>query len=227
MPFSQKSLDFLFENRLNDSRVWYNENKHIYKEHVTKPFTELLAELAPMFDGIDEKLVCAPKCICRVNRDCRFSKDKSLYRDHIWFSVKRPKTDHSMPEFYFCIEQGGFSYGCGYYAMPKETLDEVRELILSGSRLYKDAAASLENQSVFELGGEMYKRNHYPDSSEKDALWLNRKSLYVNCQSSDYELLFSDRLADKLKEDFPKLKEFYRLLVTADEIAAEKRFYHF
>ncbi len=227
MPFSQKSLDFLFENRLNDSREWYNEHKHIYKECVTKPFTELLAELAPMFDEIDEKLICAPRCISRVSRDCRFSKDKSLYRDHIWFSVRRPKNERPTPELYFCIEQGGFSYGCGFYAMPKETLEEVRELILSGSSLYKDAAKSLKEQDVFTLDGEMYKRNHYPESSEEDCLWLNRKNLYANCVSNDYNLLFSDKLADKLKEDFPKLKEFYRLLVTADELAAEKKFHHF
>ncbi len=29
MPFSKKSLDFLFENRLNDSKEWYNEHKDV------------------------------------------------------------------------------------------------------------------------------------------------------------------------------------------------------
>ena len=227
MPFSQKSLDFLFENRLNDSREWYNANKHIYKEYVTKPFTELLNALAPMFEEIDPRLVCAPRCICRVNRDCRFSKDKSLYRDHIWFSVKPPKCERPLPEFYFCIEQGGFSYGSGYYCMPKETMDELREMILSGNKLYTAAKESLKEQDVFVLGGEMYKRNHFPDQSEEDCCWLNRKSLHVSAFSTDKELLFSDRLVDKLKEDFPKLAPFYKFVCAADAIAAEKKFHHF
>ena len=30
MPFSQKTLEFLFENRLRDSRDWYEEHKDLY-----------------------------------------------------------------------------------------------------------------------------------------------------------------------------------------------------
>ena len=39
MPFSKKTLDFLLENRLNDSKVWYKEHKEDYKQYVAEPFS--------------------------------------------------------------------------------------------------------------------------------------------------------------------------------------------
>ena len=37
MPFSQQSVDFLFENRLHDSREWFRDHKQTYAEQVTEP----------------------------------------------------------------------------------------------------------------------------------------------------------------------------------------------
>ena len=37
MPISAKTLDFLVENRLNNSRVWYQEHKAQYRELVLAP----------------------------------------------------------------------------------------------------------------------------------------------------------------------------------------------
>ena len=36
-PFSQKTLDFLFENRLHDSREWFAQHKKEYQELVIQP----------------------------------------------------------------------------------------------------------------------------------------------------------------------------------------------
>ena len=42
MPFSKKTIDFLIENRLNDSKVWYQEHKEDYKKYVAEPFSEFI-----------------------------------------------------------------------------------------------------------------------------------------------------------------------------------------
>ncbi len=37
MGFTQGTIDFLFENRLHDSREWFGEHKQDYKALVTEP----------------------------------------------------------------------------------------------------------------------------------------------------------------------------------------------
>ena len=47
MPFSQQSVDFLFENRLHDSREWFRDHKQTYAEQVTEPMKQLILDVAP------------------------------------------------------------------------------------------------------------------------------------------------------------------------------------
>lgn len=44
-PFSQKTLDFLFENRLHDSREWFAQHKKEYQELVIQPLRQLVMDL--------------------------------------------------------------------------------------------------------------------------------------------------------------------------------------
>ena len=50
MPFSQQSVDFLFENRLHDSREWFRDHKQTYAEQVTEPMKQLILDVAPAED---------------------------------------------------------------------------------------------------------------------------------------------------------------------------------
>ena len=153
MNFSRKSIDILFELKLRDSREYYEEQKPIYKNVITEPFAEIAAGLAPTFEKIDSQLVCSPKCVSRVRRDTRFTKDKSLFRDHIWIAVSRPRERlGNALSFYFCIEQTGFSYGVGYYQAPTAVMESLRELIKKDDKSYKAAAKMLKAgclQAVF------------------------------------------------------------------------------
>jgi uncharacterized protein (TIGR02453 family) len=228
MPFSGRSIEFLFENKLNDSKEWYEEHKDIYKEYVTAPFNALAAELAPFFHEIDSKLVCDPRRVSRVRRDTRFTKDKSLFRDHIWINVSHPKSERfeQLPSFYFCIEQTGFSLGCGYYQASTESMESIRKLVLADDPAYIKAKNAIRKASDFELFGEKYKRPKFPNESAEKQDILNRKSLCIGKSSSDFELLFSDKLADSLKRDFDKIADFYLFLAKAEDNITAKTFHH-
>ena len=41
MPFSAQSLDFLFENRLHDSKSWFDEHKETFQTLVLQPLQQL------------------------------------------------------------------------------------------------------------------------------------------------------------------------------------------
>lgn len=216
MAFSAKSLDFLFENMLNDSKLWFTEHKEDYRLYVTKPFEELVTALTDTMLEIDSEFVCNPKKISRLYRDARYAKGKSIFRDYVWYSFCRPYDGHKcLPEFYFSISPRGYSYGCGYYSAGTETMETVRSLILSGDKSFKAALAAYKKQDIFELYGDMYKRDRYPNESEENRNWLNRKNMGLSCDSDDFDTLFSDALADKIAADFKAIAPIYRFFLHA------------
>ena len=52
-----------------------------------------------------------------------------------------------MPEFYFYISTHGFGYGCGYYKTDRESMDEMRAMILAGAQEYKKAHKALKDKT--------------------------------------------------------------------------------
>lgn len=222
MPFSAKTLDFLFENRLNDSRNWFNEHKSDYTEYVKKPFEEFTAKLRPYIADIDEQ--CNVVRISRIYRDARYAKGKSIFRENMWCTFGRVRDYYqSLPCFYLDISANSFEYGCGYYMASTDTMNAYRQLILENSPAFSAALEAYKKQDIFELFGDMYKRNRFPNESEEKCLWLNRKSIGVTALSKDWELLFSDSLADKIGEDLTKIAPIYDLFMKAEEIAAEDK----
>ena len=94
MPISEKTLQFLWENRIKNSRDWYTEHKNEFQEFVLVPMIELVEQLQKPLYEIDPLLIVVPKIgksISRVYRDIRFSKDKTLYRDIMWCVFARDK----------------------------------------------------------------------------------------------------------------------------------------
>lgn len=219
--FSQKTLDFLFENRLRDDKGWFTEHRSDYDEHILKPMKELAAALTPAVSTIDDRIVTAPKVgktISRIYRDTRFSRDKSIFRDEMWLSFKRDK--HAFPgypEFYFALWPGGLSFGCGYYCAPAETMETMRELILQRDPAFMQAVSAYENQRLFVIEGELYKRSKYPDQPENIRSWLDRKSISFTAQSADVSQLFSDTLPQTIGEQFGKLAPIYCFFTHVEE----------
>lgn len=212
--FTGEALRFLFENRMNNSKEWYDSHKHIYKELVYNPFCELINLLAPTMTEIDAQLITVPsKIISRVRRDTRFTKDKTLYRDNSWLVFLRDKSQMSTaPCFWFEINQKGSSYGIGYYGAQTSSMAQMRDMILNSHPLFAKALKYYENQNQFKLGGEMYKRSKYPDQPENLRNWLDRKNIYFECVQNDFKLAFSEELPEVLKKAFTELKPIYDFL---------------
>ncbi len=218
MPFSAESLDFLFENCLNDSKTWFNEHKEDYKKYVTEPFAEVVNGLTETMKSIDDKIVCDPKKLSRIYRDARYSRGKSIFRDYVWYTFSRPREERS-PQmgFYFSISPNGFDYGCGFYCADGGIMDEYRRLILNGDKAFVKALKAYRSQDVFSLYGDMYKRSKFPEESPEKQDWLNRKNIGVSCESKDFGLLFGDGLISKLAVDFKSiapLYEFYAIILS-------------
>lgn len=222
MPFSPNTLDFLFENRLNDSKSWFNEHREDYNNYVAKPFKELTEALTPVMQNIDSLI--SHVRVSRIYRDARYARGKSIFRENMWCTFSRTHDLYkSLPSFYFEISGNGFDYGCGYYIATTESMNDLRSLILNDSPYFTAALEAFEAQSTFDLYGDMYKRDRYPAESDTKKNWLNRKTIGISAQSKDWELLFSDRLADKIAADFESVAPIYDLFLKAEKFSAENK----
>lgn len=221
--FSEKTFDFLMENRFMNSKEWFHEHKDIYDEYVLKPLTELAIEMAPTMEMLDPTIVTIPKInkvLSRIYRDTRFSKDKSLFRESMWLSFKKDKKEfRHFPEFFVILNPQMLIYGCGYYYMQPETVDAMRELIEENHPLFRKALKAYEGQNIFTLEGEMYKRSKYPGYDENIRNWLDRKCVCFSHYSTDFSLVFSDKLGETVCNDLVKMKDIYDFLILAENRA--------
>lgn len=212
--FTQEALKFLFENKFNNSKEWYESHKSEYRKNVYDPFVELINELSPAMIEIDSSFITIPsKLISRVRRDTRFTRDKSLYRDNAWLVFLRDKSLMSTsPCFWFEISQRGSSYGVGYYGAATGSMAEMREMIIGRDPAFLNALTCYETQNEFVIGGEMFKRSKFPEQTENSRQWLDRKNIYFESVQNDFKLAFSKELPDILKKGFKKLKPIYDFL---------------
>jgi uncharacterized protein (TIGR02453 family) len=222
--FTPQMLDFLAENHIRNSKEWYESHKKEYRELVVQPYYELVEQMTPTMTAIDPLFVTQPsRCLSRVRRDTRYTKNKDLYRDHAWIVFRHAKKRlGSALSYYFGVDQDSWSYGVGYYDIPRDVLAECQDMILKEDLYFRNAFQAIEN-SEFLLEGEQYKRVKYPDAPQQYQDWLNRKQLSVCFISDDFDLLFEGKFYDKMIIDIQKMQPFYAFLQKAEERAQAKR----
>jgi len=224
MPVTPEFFSFLVENRLHDSKSWFESHREDYNRLVLEPLRGLAAEMAPIMLTIDPQLIVQPavgKTISRIFRDTRFSRDKSAFREHMWISFNRGKPERfqPVPELYFDLGPEGYSYGCGWYSPGAELMDALRKLVLEGDAVAKKAVRAAARQDRFQLEGKEYKRPKHPDAPPGIYPWVNRKELYLSCYGSDPAFLYAPDLGTRVAKDLAALKPVYQLFWKAQDTA--------
>jgi uncharacterized protein (TIGR02453 family) len=125
--FPPEAIGFFHELERNNNRVWWQENKHRFDAEVRDPMRALLDELTPTFGTFHA---------FRMNRDVRFSRDKSPYK-----TAHAAMTEtEGASALYLQISGTGLFVGGGMYHPAKDQLARMREAIAeerSGSALVK------------------------------------------------------------------------------------------
>ena len=225
MPVTPEFFSFLVENRLHDSKAWFEAHREDYNRLVLEPLRGLVEEMAPILLTVDPQLVVRPavgKTISRIFRDTRFSRDKSAFREHMWISFHREKTvrEWPIPELYFDLGPEGYSYGCGWYCPETEQMDALRDLLLEGDKIAKKAVKAIARQNLFRIEGAEYKRPKYPKAPPDIFPWVNRKDIYFTNQGSDPAFLYAPDLGTRVAQGLTTLKPIYQLLWRAQDLAA-------
>lgn len=225
MQLSEKTIEFISENKKHNSTEWYRAHRESLLKYVQEPLADFINVLLGKLIEYDPYLDCDPrvgKGISRLYRDTRFSYDKSLFRDSLWFCVMREKSlFHDWPAFYFELSPRGYTYGCGYYQEDRRTADSVRKLIIEEDPLWLNAIKTYKKQKQFSLYSEKYKRSVYPSGSEDQQDWIDRKSLGLGSGLLPVSDMFEEGFYDKIADDFIKIMPVYKLMLEG-ALTAEK-----
>src|SRR5947207_14808734 len=85
--FTSESFAFFRELAQNNSKPWFDQNRERYERHVQGAFRGLLASLEPFLLKLNPHFETGGKTngnFSRINRDIRFSKDKSPYKPNYY-----------------------------------------------------------------------------------------------------------------------------------------------
>ncbi|RJF99657.1 DUF2461 domain-containing protein [Noviherbaspirillum saxi] len=129
-------IQYLGELAENNNRAWFVMNKPRY-DILRAEFLELVTGLIPQIVKFDPAVAgCNPKkALFRINRDMRFSKDKSPYKTTFSAAItasglKKPSQGGG-PAYYFHIDaQGTLLVAGGEYMPPAERLRMIRQHVV-------------------------------------------------------------------------------------------------
>lgn len=140
MAVSKLTYDFLRDLKENNNRDWFQENKGRY-DAAHAEVKDLLQQLIVRLSVIDPHIhpdISASKCLFRIYRDVRFSKNKLPYKN--WFAAGISVDGRKLegPEYYLHIEPERTFVAVGYWRPNKDHLAAIRqEIDYNGLELVK------------------------------------------------------------------------------------------
>lgn len=204
---TKDSLAFLADLKENNERDWFLENKNrydIYKQNYYDFAQELLDKMIVLDDSL--KNLEVKNVVFRINRDIRFSKNKTPYKTHlaVWFSAGAKKDN--LAGYYLHIENGKSFVAGGLYWPEAEALGKIRkeiaffqndlEKILDDSdfkSIYKELERN-ENNSL-KTSPKNYDKEHPAIE------FLRLKSFVATAPVADKEIFkkdFAEKVANQL-----------------------------
>lgn len=156
----QSTIEFLRDLGQNNDRIWFAGNRSRYEqarmnfETFVQAILDEIMKFDPIYKGLEAK-----SCIFRINRDTRFSHDKSAYKTNFGAFMVRGgrKNGDKFPGYYLHIEPGASFVAGGAYIPPTPWLSAIREQIsrdgdklirIINNREYKKYFSGLEGESL-------------------------------------------------------------------------------
>ena len=218
MMNGKEHLKFLTNLKANNNRPWFEENKSWFKECQAN-FTEMVAMIIEQLAKVDPDigLLEAKRCVFRIYRDVRFSKDKSPYKTNFGAWINRGGKQSPTAGYYFQLSPGDSFIGGGLYHPESRQLALIRqEVDYNGKELIN--ILNSERVSQYYPGlwdGDRLKRP--PKGYDPDNEFINilkNKSFVAMHALADSEIK-KDGLETRVAETMIALQPFIDYLNTA------------
>jgi uncharacterized protein (TIGR02453 family) len=220
---SKDSLKFLEDLKKNNNRDWFLDNKKRYETY-KKEYLETVGEMLDALKPKDASLSMleAKKCTFRINRDIRFSKDKSPYKTHMgmWFTGASASGGNA-PGYYVHVAKGESFIAAGFHNPEAPDLKKIRKEIaffhddlekILNDKKFKSVFADVDRENALKTAPKDFEKDH-------PAIGLLKlKSFTVTAPLSDADLADKDfikKTAEKLALAKP-LNEFLKRALNAE-----------
>ena len=214
--FSEETIQFFLDLKFHNNTTFFHEQHDRYVSYVQQPFYEMIADLAPDMLKIDPQMETRPhKCLSRIHRDTRFTRDKSPYRDHLWYLFRHAGEPREKALFYyFELGPDRLGWGMGFWGENREALDLFRKRM----RANPDGTLALLDdldmgRRKLMLDGTVHRKMDVPpEIPERLKRWYLAKEFYIGKMMPDYRTVYSDKILKEVRKDFITLGPLYRLL---------------
>ncbi len=168
--FSKDFLDFFKELAANNHKDWFDVHRKRYETEIKKPFEVFVQDAIDALVKInpDLKYLDYKKCIFRINRDIRFSKDKSPYKLNRSAAISvGGKKDMTSPGLYFQFGPENVRFYTGVYSPAKPELMKIRQHIAANLDTFNSIISHKTFKSIW--GEPQGEKNKIIDKSLKEA----------------------------------------------------------
>ena len=222
---TKESLQFLDDLKKNNNRDWFQDNKKRY-EIFKKDYHQLVSDFLDVMKPLDPslELLEVKNCTFRINRDIRFSKDKSPYKAHlgVWMSTGAKGANRA--GYYVHIEKGASFIAGGFYSPEAADLKKVRKEI---AFFHEDLEAILADKNFKKEFGsldvnETNSLKSMPRGYEKDhpAIEFLKLKSFTATQKYDISEVTQKDFVSKMSKKLIALKplnEFINRALDTDE----------
>ena len=218
----ESTLKFLKRLKRNNNKPWFDKNRAAYDE-AKSDFESFIQSVIDQHskNDVDLKELVARRCIFRINRDIRFSKDKSPYKTNFGASMDRGGRKSGLAGYYFHLEPGRSFVGGGIWMPDPAVVKKIRQEI---DYCFDEFNAIMKSKKFKSTFGELYtgedvKLSRVPQGFEKDnpaGEYLRFKSWLVTTDLSDATLT-SKTLLKKTVDAYVLMQPFINFLNRAIE----------
>lgn len=205
------TIEFLKELKTNNSKSWFDQNRKRY-DKVKADYISLAGNILGQMKKVDPSLemVETKECVFRINRDIRFSTDKSPYKTNLGIALHPGGKKFNLAAYYLHIEPGNSFIGGGLWMPEAPLLSKVRKEI---HYFYHDLVDILNNPEYKKTFGSLnvedgHKLSRPPKGYEAEdpaIEFLKLKSFTASTPLPD-ETLTSDKFLPHVIDTFTILK---------------------
>ena len=222
---SKDSLQFLDDLKANNNRDWFLDNKkryEVFKKDYHQLVTDFLDTMKPLDPALE--MIEVKHCTFRINRDIRFSKDKSPYKAHLGIWISSGVKGWNRSGYYVHIERGASFIAGGLYCPEAEDLKKVRKEI---AYFYEDLDEIMNDKDFKKEFGDFDKNEknilkNPPRGYEKDhpAIELLKLKSFETSHKFDIDEVTKEDFVTKMSKKLLVLKplnEFINRALTSEE----------
>lgn len=189
-----QTLKYLTQLKKNNNKPWFDAHRAQY-EAARIDFSNFIQLVIDAVQKTDTTItgLTSRDCLFRINRDIRFSKDKTPYKAHFGASIKRGGRKSGFAGYYFHLEPGQSFIGGGMWMPEAPALKNMRQEIDYNWEEFQTIIGEKNFKKIF---GDIYKGEDVslttmPKGYEKDApaaSYLRLKSFIAEMKITDEEL---------------------------------------